>query len=84
MALSMKNTFQRNGDMTPPGESILRLTIQDDGDVIIAIDSTNPLTEKPTYATIEFCEPGQGGGKSSATWTALHNLAAAMERDSSR
>lgn len=52
---------QRTGDMHPT--ALLRITVQDDGDVVVAVDGVDPCTGNPAYATVEFCSPGQGGGK---------------------
>ena len=73
--------IQRNDDMHPPGVAMLRLTLQPDGDVIVAVDGIDPITDKPTYATAEFCTPGRGGGRSPRTHAALLALAAAMQED---
>lgn len=72
---------QRYGDMTEDGKSVLRLTVQDDGDVVVAVEGPDPVTGKPAYAVVEFCETGQGGGRSPETHAALRALAEAMRRD---
>ncbi len=55
----------------------LRLLIQEDGDVIVAVTD-----EEGRMIDIEFCAPGSGGGRSPKTWRALHALAQAMREDS--
>lgn len=73
--------IQRSDDMHPPGVAMLRLTLQPDGDVIVAVEGIDPTTDKPAYATAEFCTPGRGGGRSPRTHAALRALAAAMQED---
>lgn len=72
---------QRNDDMHPPGDAVLRLTVQQDGDVIVALEAPDPTTGKAAYATAEFCTPGTGGGRSPRTHAALRALALAMQQD---
>ena len=69
----------RYGDMTQPGDSVLTLLMQDDGDIVvevITVDGSDFMR-----ATVEFCEPGSGGGQSTATRIALINLMCAIEKD---
>ena len=68
----------RQGDMNC---GVLRLTQQEDGDVIVAIEGNDPLTGKPAYATVEFCSPGRGGGRSHRTHAALQALITSMQQD---
>jgi hypothetical protein len=65
--------IERPEDMSIIGR--LRLLIQSDGDVIVAICHSGLMTD------IEFCSPGSGGGRSPQTWKALHALAVAMRAD---
>lgn len=66
--------IERPEDMSQRGK--LRLLIQRDGDVIIAVqDDSGHMLD------IEFCTPGTGGGRSPETWKALHILANAMRAD---
>lgn len=63
-------------DMSPDG--LLSVYMQDDGDMCLMIAQSQPY---PATATLEFCSPGSGGGKSPATHKALMALAYAMEQD---
>ncbi len=73
---------RRSGDMHPEGVSILQVTVSD-GDVIVAIDAPS-LFGKPTYASIEFCNPVRGGGRSPETHKALLQLANCIQMDNER
>lgn len=64
----------RKEDMSPNGR--LRLLKQDDGDVCVAV-----IEDNGTMASVEFCTPGMGGGKSSRTLVALNDLALAILAD---
>lgn len=69
------NTFiARKEDMSTSGR--LRLLRQDDGDMCVAI-----IDEEGTMASVEYCTPGTGGGKSPKTLHALRALALAMMED---
>lgn len=65
--------FERPEDMSIIGK--LRLIVQPDGDVIVAICHSGLMID------IEFCAPGAGGGRSPETWKALRQLALAMQTD---
>jgi hypothetical protein len=69
----MSTMVERPEDMSIVGK--LRLLIQSDGDVIVAI------RHKDLMIDIEFCAPVSGGGRSPETWKALHALAVAMRAD---
>jgi hypothetical protein len=64
----------RKEDMSPNG--CLRLFKQDDGDVCVAV-----LAQDGTMASVEFCVPGMGGGRSGCTLNALNELAMAILED---
>lgn len=66
--------IERLEDMSPRGK--LRLLIQRDGDVIVAV-----CQDDGRMGDVEFCAPGAGGGGSHRTWKALHALAVAMQED---
>lgn len=71
-------TVKRNEDMSQLG--YLKVLVQDDGDIIVAVyPQENDLVG--IGASVEFCIPGTGGGRSTHTHAALRNLVAAMERD---
>lgn len=63
----------RLGDMSP--DAALRVGLDSDNDVYVG------LHDKNGSASIEFCCPGAGGGKSSRTRMALIALMVAMEAD---
>ena len=63
----------RIGDMSPSAH--LRIGLDSDNDVYASI------WDERGGATIEFCTPGQGGGKSSRTRMALLAVMVAMEAD---
>lgn len=65
----------RIGDMSPSAH--LRIGLDSDNDVWASI------WDERGGATIEFCTPGQGGGKSSRTRMALLAVMVAMEADNS-
>ena len=54
----------------------LRLLRQEDGDMCVAI-----IDDEGNEASVEFCTPGFGGGKSPKTLAALRALALAMMED---
>jgi hypothetical protein len=70
----MRELVERLEDMSPRGK--LRLLIQSDGDIIVAIQQ-----EDGTMADVEFCAPGAGGGGSHRTWAALRDVVRAMQLD---
>jgi hypothetical protein len=76
-----KLRVQLSDDMHPPGEAILRLTVQGDGDVIVAIDGKDSCTGKYAGVSVEFCQPGRGGGRKPKTHAALLLLAQAMNEE---
>ena len=64
----------RKEDMSRDGR--LCLFKQDDGDICISI-----FPQEGEVASLEFCVPELGGGKSSHTLSALNDLALAMIKD---
>ncbi|MBN2643019.1 MAG: hypothetical protein JXR78_15310 [Victivallales bacterium] len=69
----MTRNVQRTGDMSRDVK--LKLYIQEDGDIVVAINGGGQL------ARVEFCQCGIGGGQSPNTLKALRNLFEAMEKD---
>ncbi len=69
---------ERKEDMSCCGK--LRLIRQDDGDIIITVQSERDGLLQPGDS-VEFCTTGLGGGKSPNTITALRALMDAMQRD---
>ncbi|MDH5857763.1 hypothetical protein [Lampropedia aestuarii] len=67
----------RMGDMTPLGESHMRVGFDSDNDVYVSV-----FNQACGAGDIEFCTYGQGGGKSPRTREALIALMVAMEEDS--
>ena len=69
----------RNEDMSPRG--YLRLLLDNDGDVIVAVaqDDGNGFIE--SVSSVEFCTIGMGGGGSQRTYRALRELMIAMDED---
>lgn len=67
----------RREDMSTTGK--LRVLIQEDGDVVVALTAENHGSMR--VAWVEFCAPLSGGGRSPATWKALHALYLAIEED---
>lgn len=63
----------RVGDMDRSAH--MRVTLDGDNDVIVSV------WDEHGGATVEFCTPGMGGGKSSKTREALIALMVAMEED---
>jgi hypothetical protein len=74
----MSRTVDRNEDMSARGR--LRLIQQEDGDIIVAVQPEEKGLIQ-SGASVEFCVPGAGGGRSSHTLAALRALMDAMERD---
>jgi hypothetical protein len=66
--------LERNGDMTPPGESKLVLIQEDDGDMIVTV------LEGEQMASVQFCTL-TGGGHSPNTRRALVALLDALKQD---
>lgn len=64
----------RKEDMSVSGR--LRLLRQEDGDMCVAV-----IDDDGNQASVEFCSPGMGGGKSPKTIQALRALALAMMED---
>lgn len=69
---------ERLEDMSRRGK--LRIIRQDDGDIIVAVQSEKDGMLQPGDS-VEFCTIGTGGGRSRHTHAALLELMAAMERD---
>jgi hypothetical protein len=70
---------ERHEDMSPDG--FLRLIVQDDGDIIVAVVPDPGERDRGRMPGVEFCVPGSGGGRSTHTLRALRALVEAMERD---
>ena len=69
---------ERLEDMSVRGR--LRLLQQEDGDIIVAVQSEkNGMLQ--IGDAVEFCTTGMGGGKSPRTLAALRALMVAMEED---
>lgn len=66
----------RYGDMSQ--EAHMRVGLDSDNDVFVSV------WDGAGGATVEFCTPGAGGGKSSETRMALIALMVAMEKDNAR
>ena len=66
----------RYGDMSPHAH--IRVGFDSDNDVYVSV------WDEKGGASIEFCQPGAGGGKSSKTRMALIALMAAMEEDNAQ
>lgn len=69
----------RKEDMSPDG--YLRLTMEEDGDVIISVASGGPNGELENFADVQFCTSFGGGGASPKTHKALRELMKAMAED---
>ena len=74
----MTRVVKRNEDMSQRGH--LKLMIQDDGDIIVAVYPEENGFVEPG-GSVEFCIPGTGGGRSTHTHKALLALYEAMEMD---
>jgi hypothetical protein len=70
--------YERVEDMSPDGK--LFLIQQEDGDIVVTIASKDSGDRFQT-ATVEFCLPGSGGGRSSHTLKALRQLILAIQQD---
>ena len=68
----------RYEDMSPDGW--LKIHQQPDGDLVVAF-SGRDMTDELFIGQVEFCECGQGGGRSPETRKALIALAEAMDKD---
>jgi hypothetical protein len=77
---SMKRgkVYSRIEDMSPDGR--LDVYMQDDGDLILHVAGRDS-SGTPSFASVEFCTLGSGGGRSPRTRDAIHELAIAMEKD---
>lgn len=71
----------RSGDMTPPGQSVLRVGLDSDNDVYVNLWDNGRHEGDFQTVSIEFCNGGGGGGKSPRTRAALINLMTAIEQD---
>ncbi|MBU2765810.1 hypothetical protein HAP94_06270 [Acidithiobacillus ferrivorans] len=65
---------ERGEDMSTTGR--LRLMRQEDGDMCVAV-----IDERGRVASVEFCTPLRGGGRSPRTFAALRALAQAIVED---
>jgi len=66
-------------------EKRLKVQRDGDGDIIVSIVTGRGMaiynSQDDQFASVEFCTPGSGGGKSHKTWEALIALIRAMEED---
>jgi hypothetical protein len=69
----------RVGDMAPAGDTHMRVGLDNDNDVYVAVWDNDG--NKGMSASIEFCNGGGGGGGSPRTRMALIELMVAMEAD---
>jgi hypothetical protein len=69
----------RKEDMSPDG--YLRLTMEQDGDIIITVASGGANGGLEQFADIQFCTTFGGGGASPKTHKALRELMQAMAED---
>lgn len=69
----------RKEDMSPDG--FLRLTMEEDGDVIVSVASGEPNGGVDRFADVQFCTSFGGGGASPKTHKALRELMRAMAED---
>lgn len=67
----VNEVLQRREDM---GQGLLRVTIQEDGDVCLTV-----VDDQRRVAAIEFCTPFTGGGRSPKVREALLALAKAIQ-----
>jgi hypothetical protein len=70
--------YVRREDMSPDGT--LTLMMQDDGDMIVTVWGRG-MGDLMRMASVEFCSPTGGGGRSPNTIMALRTLALAMKHD---
>ena len=70
---------KRAEDMSPRGH--LHLSLDGDGDVIVAVKSDDGTGRIIEWASVEFCTVGIGGGGSPRTYKALRALMVAMAED---
>jgi hypothetical protein len=72
--LRLRHFYRRIEDMSPDGR--LTVFVEDDGDIIVTVDGPSADVD-PTLtrsiASVQFCVPGSGGGKSPHTLAALRN-----------
>ena len=52
----------RYGDMTERGKSELRLSPQEDGDIVVSVLGRDFVSGKEVRASVEFCDVSFGGG----------------------
>lgn len=71
-------TYSRIEDMSPDGR--LNVYMQDDGDLVLNI-SGHDTCGHPTFASVEYCALGSGGGRSPHTRDAIYELALAIAKD---
>ena len=76
--MTILKIIERLEDMRSRGK--LRLLLQADGDIIVAVQSCRDGILQNGDA-VEFCATGVGGGRSPKTLEALRTLSAAMEED---
>ena len=70
---------ERKEDMSPRG--FLRILMEDDGDIIVAVGQCDRDGIVDPVARVEFCSIGSGGGRSPRTRDALIQLMAAIAAD---
>jgi hypothetical protein len=71
----------RLGDMSPPGDTRLRVLFDSDNDVCVEVLQQDLARGEFALAAVEFCNGGGGGGQSPKTRKALVALMAAIEAD---
>jgi hypothetical protein len=71
----------RLGDMSPPGDTRLRVLFDSDNDVCVEVLQQDLARGEFALAAVEFCNGGGGGGQSPKTRKALVALMAAIEED---
>lgn len=59
----------------------LIVTMQPDGDMIVGIYGTGFISDEMRFASVEFTQPGPGGGRSTRVVHALRALAIAIQED---
>lgn len=70
--------YERAGDMDPNG--FLRVLVEEDGDVIVAVCGTG-LSDERRVTSTQFCTIGAGGGRSPTVLRALRDLIRAIQLD---
>lgn len=71
--------YTRREDMTSEGK--LTVIMQEDGDMIVTVYGESLSPDRMHSASVEFCTPWSGGGRSRHTRKALQDLAIAIQKD---